>query len=83
MDDGGKLDYNKNSKNKGIVLNTHSFTDEKVYLMVTQLNKKFQLDCEIRTNKGKKIIVIKSSSYSKFINLIDPFILFEMRYKLP
>ena len=25
MDDGGKLDYNKNSKNKGIVLNTQSF----------------------------------------------------------
>jgi len=25
MDDGGKLDYNKNSKNKEIVLNTQSF----------------------------------------------------------
>jgi hypothetical protein len=24
-DDGGKLDYNKNSKNKNVVLNTHSF----------------------------------------------------------
>ncbi len=26
MDDGGKLDYNKNSKNKSLVLNTQSFT---------------------------------------------------------
>ena len=26
MDDGGKLDYNKNTKNKSVVLNTHSFT---------------------------------------------------------
>jgi hypothetical protein len=25
MDDGGRLDYNKGSKNKSIVLNTHSF----------------------------------------------------------
>jgi len=30
MDDGGKLDYNKNSKNKSLVLNTQSFTDEEV-----------------------------------------------------
>lgn len=28
MDDVGKLDYNKNYRNKGIVLNTHSFTQE-------------------------------------------------------
>ena len=27
MDDGGKLDYNKNSKNTSIVLNTQSFTE--------------------------------------------------------
>jgi hypothetical protein len=30
MDDGGRLDYNKNSKNYSIVLNTHSFTDLEV-----------------------------------------------------
>jgi len=30
MDDGGKLDYNKNSTNKSIVLNTQSFTDLEV-----------------------------------------------------
>jgi hypothetical protein len=29
-DDGGRLDYNKNSKNKSIVLNTQSFTDIEV-----------------------------------------------------
>jgi hypothetical protein len=26
MDDGSKLDYNKNTTNKSLVLNTHSFT---------------------------------------------------------
>lgn len=30
MDDGGKLDYNKNSKNKSVVLNTQSFKDQEV-----------------------------------------------------
>jgi hypothetical protein len=33
MDDGGKLDYNKNTNNKSIVLNTHNFTVEEVNIM--------------------------------------------------
>lgn len=83
MDDGGKLDYNKNSKNKGVVFNTQSFESKEVKAMAQQLSEKFNLDCEIRSNKGKKIIVIKSSSYSTFLSLIDSYILPEMRYKLP
>lgn len=83
MDDGGKLDYNKNSSNKGVVLNTQSFEAREVKAMLKELSEKFNLDCEIRSNKGKKIIVIKSSSYSTFLSLIDPYILPEMRYKLP
>lgn len=53
-DDGGKLDYNKNSKNKSVVFNTQSFKDEEVENMSQQLAEKFKLDCEVRTNKGKK-----------------------------
>ena len=83
MDDGGKLDYNKNSKNKSIVLNTHSFTEEGVLNISEELNEKFKLNCEIRSNKGKKIIVIDSSSYSIFRKLVDPFIISDMKYKLP
>lgn len=83
MDDGGKLDYNKNSSNRGVVLNTQSFEAREVKAMLKELSEKFNLDCEIRSNKGKKIIVIKSSSYSTFLSLIDPYILPEMRYKLP
>ena len=83
MDDGGKLDYNKNSSNRGVVLNTQSFEAKEVKAMLKELSEKFNLDCEIRSNKGKKIIVIKSSSYSTFLSLIDPYILPEMRYKLP
>lgn len=83
MDDGGKLDYNKNSTNKGVVLNTQSFEAKEVKAMTEQLSEKFNLDCEIRSNKGKKVIVIKSSSYSTFLSLIDPYIIPEMRYKLP
>ena len=83
MDDGGKLDYNKNSKNKSIVLNTHSFPEEEVLNMSKELNEKFNLDCNIRSNKGKKIIVINSISYLTFRKLVDPHILSDIRYKLP
>ena len=99
MDGGGKLDYNKNSgppatsgipegegtptKNKGVVLNTQSFEAKEVKVMAEQLSDKFNFECEIRSNKGKKVIVIKSSSYPLFLSLIDPYILPEMRYKLP
>jgi hypothetical protein len=64
-------------------LNTQSFKDEEVEIMALQLGVKYNLDCEVRNNKGKKVIVIKSVSYTTFLSLIDPYILPEMRYKLP
>lgn len=83
MDDGGRLDYNNNSKNFSIVLNTQSFTDTEVETMATELGLKFDLNCSTRKNKGKSIIVIDSSSYSRFLNLIEKFIIPDMMYKLP
>lgn len=68
-DDGGKLDYNKNSKNKSVVLNTHSFSTEEVESMAKQLQEKFKLECEVRSNKGKKNNsnqVWKLHSFQKF-----------------
>lgn len=83
MNDGGKLDYNKNSRNKGLVLNTHSFTKEEVDIMSIKLNIKFNLDTNIKLNKSKNIIVIKSESFNKFMDLTNPYIIPTMRYKLP
>ena len=83
MDDGGKLDYNKNSKNRSVVLNTHSFTDLEVEKMSDQISDKFYLLCEVRSNKNKKIIVIKDTSYPRFYQLINPYLLEEIKYKLP
>jgi hypothetical protein len=83
MDDGGKLDYNKNSTNKSIVLNTQSFTSIEVEKMSQELIDKFNFNCEVRKNKGKQIIVINSVSYSLFRKLVDPFLIPEMKYKLP
>ena len=83
MDDGGKLDYNVNSKNLSVVLNTQSFTDKEVETMAIELGNKFSLNCSTRYNKGTKIIIIDSSSYFDFYNLIEKHIIPEMRSKLP
>lgn len=83
MDDGGNLDYNKNSKNQSVVLNTQSFTDLELFKMSKELSDKYNFDCEVRSNKGNKIIVIKSLSYPIFRGLVDPYIIPEMVYKLP
>jgi hypothetical protein len=37
MDDGGKLDYSKNSKNMSIVMNTQGFTETEVTQMAKEL----------------------------------------------
>jgi hypothetical protein len=83
MDDGGKLDYNKNSKNKGLVLNTHSFTKEEVENMTIELRDKFNLNTSIRLNKGKYIVIINPDSYNNFVALTDTYIIPSMKYKLP
>lgn len=85
MDDGGKLDYNKNPLsriNKSIVLNTQSFTEVEVNIMCLELMEKFNLKCEIRSNKGKKVIVITEESFPIFYNLVSPYVIPSMRYKL-
>ena len=83
MDNGGRLDYNKNSVNKELVLNTHSFIREEVEIMNNELSNKFNLNTIIRLNKNKNIIVIQPESYNKFINLTHEHIYPSTRYKLP
>jgi LAGLIDADG DNA endonuclease family len=83
MDDGGKLDYNKESKNQGLVLNTHSFTREEVESMSIELHEKFNLNTSVKLNKCKYVIIIKPESYKTFMDLTNLYIIPEMRYKLP
>lgn len=49
--------------------------------MDNQLSKK--LNYEVRSNKGNKVIIIKLINYTKFKNLVEPYIIPEMKYKLP
>jgi hypothetical protein len=51
--------------------------------MANELSEKFKFNTDVRSNKGKKIIVIKSESYSLFRSKIDDYIIPEMVRKLP
>jgi hypothetical protein len=51
--------------------------------MTEEISLKFNLDCENRKNKGKDIIIIKSHSFDFFYNLIKPYMIENMKYKLP
>ena len=73
---------NKNSI-IGLVLNTQSFTDTEVEMLSVELTNKFNFECGIRSNKGKKVIVISNNSYPLFYKLVNPYIIAEMKYKLP
>ena len=44
---------------------------------------KFNLECEIRSNKSKKVIVISNNLDPLFYSLVSSYIIPEMRYKLP
>jgi hypothetical protein len=80
MDDGGRLAYDNYSR--GLVLNTHSFTKEEVESLALQLNIQFNLKCWMKVNKNKYIIVISGDSYQLFKNLVNPYIVSSMQYKL-
>lgn len=82
MDDGGKLDYTKN-EGKGIVFNTQSFTQEEVNNMCKELKEKFNLHTWVGKNKNRHIIKISGHDYEKMMDLIDPYIIAAMKYKLP
>jgi hypothetical protein len=73
MDDGGKLDYSSN-EGKGIVFNTHSFTEEEVQQMCIELKDKFGLQSYLKFNKSKPIIGISGNSYEQFLDLVQPYI---------
>lgn len=82
MDDGGKMDYSKNN-GKGLVLNTHNFAKKEVEYMILELKKKWNLNCWLGLNKNRHIIKISGKDFEKILDLINPYIIKSMRYKLP
>lgn len=78
----GILDYNKKSKIEDLVLNTQSFREKEIKIMSIELGNKFNLSKDVRLNKNKNVIVIKSKNYRIVKDLTSLYIISSMRYKL-
>lgn len=79
MDDGSI----KSSQSKGVLFNTHGFYRSDVERLIGVLQTKFDLQCGLRQQRDGCQIYISGASFERFAELIDPYLIAEMRYKLP
>ncbi len=79
MDDGSM----KSSESKGVLLNTQAYTPADIERLIEVLQERFGLQAKIRTQLDGCQIYIAGASYGRFSELIEPFVLEEMRYKVP
>lgn len=82
MDDSGKSYYGLKRRN-GIVFNTDSLDVTEVTKLISGLHNKFKLNCWIKTNKSRPIIVVSGYSYKIFLSICGKFIHRSMYCKLP
>ncbi len=79
MDDGSM----KDTHSRAVVLNTQSFSREDVARLAQVLSEKFALEAYLRRQREGYQIVIAGGSLQRFLDLIEPYLIPEMRYKLP
>ncbi|GIV18325.1 MAG: hypothetical protein KatS3mg023_0076 [Armatimonadota bacterium] len=79
MDDGSI----KDTHSRAVVLNTQSFSREDVARLAQVLSEKFALEAYLRRQREGYQIVIAGRSLQRFLDLIEPYLIPEMRYKLP
>ncbi len=79
MDDGSI----KSKESKGIILNTQAYTKKEVKTLVNILLNKFGLMANLRRQKEGYQIYISGESYERFCEIVRPYIIKDMEYKLP
>lgn len=79
MDDGSI----KSKESKGIILNTEGFKKSEVERLIRVLGSKFSLEASLRKQRDGYQIYVSGRSYERFIELVEPYVIEEMRYKLP
>lgn len=79
----GLLSYNKDYVRKGLLLNMHNFTFDKVNLLSENLNLTYSLGTWVKRNKKRPIIAISGEVYDKVKSILYPHIVPGMKYKLP
>lgn len=79
MDDGSI----KSAESKGVIFNTQGYMPCEVEMLSSVLKNSFDLDAKPRRQKEGYQIYVSGRSFERFLGWIDPFIIPEMRYKLP
>ncbi|MCS7309230.1 MAG: hypothetical protein NZ741_03310, partial [Armatimonadetes bacterium] len=79
MDDGSIKDRNA----KAVILNTQGFTQNDVARLAQTLSEKFALETYLRRQAEGYQVVIRGASLERFLELTEPYLIPEMRYKLP
>jgi hypothetical protein len=78
MDDGSI----KSRESKGVFFNTQCYTRNEITRLIAAL-KDINLDCSEREQKEGPQIYVSGKSFETFRNMVDPYILPSMRYKIP
>jgi len=79
MDDGSI----KSRQSKGVILNTQGYSIPDVERLIDVLQLQFNLRTKRRRQKDGSQIYISGLSFDRFCELVDPYVISEMRYKLP
>jgi hypothetical protein len=79
MDDG----LTKSRESKGVLFNTHCFERNDIKRLIDALRSKFDLEASERKQRDGWQIDISGTSYEKFREIVDPYIVASMRYKIP
>src|SRR6202011_745695 len=79
MDDGSL----KSSQSKGVILNTHSFERQDVERLARCLLDQFGLQATPRRQPDGVQLYVSGRSFEIFSAIVDPYLIEEMRYKLP
>lgn len=78
MDDGSI----KSNRHRALILNTQCFTKEENQKLIEVIKNKFDIEMSLRPQRQQWQLYIGSLSVEKFVQLIWPYILPSMRYKL-
>ena len=78
MDDGSI----KSNRNRALILNTQCFTRDENLKLIQIIKKKFGIEMSLRPQRDLYQLYIGSNSVEKFVELIKPYVLPSMKYKL-
>ena len=78
MDDGSM----KSSESKGVLFNTHAYQPDEINTLIAVL-REFGLGAKQRMQTDGAQIYVSGRSFERFVELVDPYVIEAMRYKVP